>query len=62
MGDEGFTGSPIPEIEGLEAMRTMARLGRAFYDELLDQGFTPEQAIALLREWIRGASSGNETR
>lgn len=36
----------------MEAMRTQAKMARAFYDALVEQSFLPVEAFALTRTWL----------
>lgn len=49
---------PIDEVEVLNGMRNVARMARAFYEELLAQGFDAKDALVLTGGWLHGVSGG----
>lgn len=40
------------EREIMEAMRTQAKMARAFFDALVEQQFKPHEAFALTQTWL----------
>lgn len=41
------------EREVIEAMRMQAKMTRAFYEALVEQRFSPIEALALTQTWLR---------
>jgi hypothetical protein len=50
--------NPIDEIEGMEAMKSMAKMVWTFYRELLDQGFDAPDALKLVLSYVHGVAGG----
>lgn len=49
---------PLDEIEALQGMRSMAKLTRALYEELLEQGFEITEALRLTSAYLAGLAGG----
>ena len=58
---EGEGQSELNEVEILNAMRNMAKMSRALYDQLLEEGFVPIDALTLVGRWIHGTAGGRTT-
>lgn len=43
---------PVSNIEFMQAMLSMARLTRAYYTALIDEGFTEAIAIEMVKVWL----------
>jgi hypothetical protein len=53
-----MTDDPMSEVEILNAMRNMAKMARTLYDELVEQGFSEDQAMKLVAKYVHGAGGG----
>jgi len=50
--DDAVDTTPLDTIEAENGMRNLARLTRVFFDELASEGFEPQSALYLTREWL----------
>lgn len=51
----------MSEIETLNAMRGLAKTVRAFYTQLVEEGFSAAEALTLTGRWVEGLA-GAATR
>jgi len=58
MTDEGNLGNPIDEAEALAAMANMAKMTKAFYEGLKEEGFSEQDSLRVTFAYIHGAAGG----
>ena len=56
--DEGMVGQPMDAVEILNSIRNLATTARAFYLQLVEEGFSEADALRLTATWIGGISGG----
>jgi hypothetical protein len=44
----------LDRVEVLKGMRDMAEMTHAYYSELVEQGFKPNEALTLTAAWVEG--------
>lgn len=49
---------PLDEIEVLQGMRGMAKMTRALFEELVEQGFEAAEALKLTAAYLAGLAGG----
>lgn len=58
MPDEHEGHEHMSELEMMNAMSNMAKMGKAQYDGWIEQGFEPIDAFKLLAAWVHGSAGG----
>lgn len=58
MTEEGMKGDPMDTVETLHAMQNLATGAKAFYDQLLIDGFEKADALRLTMAWVGGVAGG----
>jgi hypothetical protein len=56
--DEGQMGSPMDAVEMANAMRGIASAARAFYEQLVEDGFSETEALHLTCAYVAGMAGG----
>lgn len=58
MTDEGVRGEPMDAVEMVNTMVNLASGARAFFNQLVEEGFEKNDALRLTAAWIAGLSGG----
>lgn len=58
MTEEGVQGDPMDAVETINSMRNLASATKAFYDQLLVDGFDKADALRLTMAWVGGMAGG----
>ena len=58
MTEEGRVGEPMDEVEVAHGMANLAMAVRALYVGMVEEGFTPSEALRLCAAYMGGLSGG----